>query len=115
MTTIATASYTLCDTCTPAITNDDYSALDPDSAELASLTSFLEHTGYLVSIGPADPGGARPAAGARAGAWRALSLRVGQHRPAGLGAGTCGRRALGHASLGSALAPARRAARRRPP
>lgn len=57
MTTIATASYTLCDTCAPAIINDDYSALDPDSAELASLTSFLEHTGYLVPIGPADPGG----------------------------------------------------------
>lgn len=57
MTTIITASYTLCATCTTAITNDDYSALDPDSSELASLTSFLEHTGYLVPIGPADPGG----------------------------------------------------------
>ena len=57
MTAIITASYTLCATCTPAIPGDDYSAFDPDSAELASLTSFLEHTDYLVPIAPADPGG----------------------------------------------------------
>ena len=54
MTATAT-SYLLCERCAPAITNDDYSG--HDDHEAATLTAFLDSTGYLVPIGPADPGG----------------------------------------------------------
>lgn len=55
MTAITTASYTLCDTCTKAVVNDDHTALD-EHAE-AQLSAFLDRVGYLIPHGPADPGG----------------------------------------------------------
>ncbi|MDF3284997.1 hypothetical protein [Gordonia sp. N1V] len=50
-----TTSYQLCDRCAPAVVNDDHSGLD--DRESAAITALLEHTGYLIPIGPADPGG----------------------------------------------------------
>lgn len=53
--TASITTYILCDRCSTAIVNDDYSG--HDDREIATITALLETTGYLVPIGTTDPGG----------------------------------------------------------
>lgn len=50
----STVVYHVCDTCAPAIVNDDYSAFelhqDPD-ADYERVSAFVEAAGYLVDAG----------------------------------------------------------------
>lgn len=49
--------YSVCETCGPAIVNDDYTAFD-DEAELASVTAFIESVrDWLTVIGDTDYAG----------------------------------------------------------
>jgi hypothetical protein len=51
--------YHVCDTCAPAILNDDYSAfsLDDTDVDYERVTAFVETVGYLVDAGRATRGG----------------------------------------------------------
>lgn len=57
---LSTVVYHVCDTCGPAIVNDDYSALelhqDPD-ADYERVTAFVESAGYLVDAGKVNKPG----------------------------------------------------------
>ena len=52
--------YHVCDTCAPAIVNDDYSAFelhqDPD-ADYLRVTAFVELVGYLCEAGRVSKAG----------------------------------------------------------
>jgi len=52
--------YHVCDTCAPAIVNDDYSALElhqnPD-ADYVRVTAFVELAGYLCEAGRVSKAG----------------------------------------------------------
>lgn len=52
--------YHLCDTCAPAIVNDDYSAFDLHQdvdADYERVTAFVESVGYLVDAGKVNKAG----------------------------------------------------------
>ena len=51
--------YHVCDTCAPAIANDDYSAFDLQDVDTdyERVTAFVESVGYLVDAGRVSKAG----------------------------------------------------------